>query len=221
LPLIPHMRRLMTRLRRKENGHCNWSAAGRDLSATRPPSSTPHTSDLSLFVAAANEPPKQKAEVAEHPKVFDHVGLLIDGLPEHLGCPPVSSSDDLNRLAACKFTNCWPHTSSYRRYLEVQGDQERTGSVTTWPSCSFSDLTALHQSVTSATLLARLSPSESPPANHPRPRSPVADQRQTTPENDNWDRPNAAPVQRGNVRICHNRNRGVNLAQHRTRVRFP
>jgi hypothetical protein len=44
-------------------------------------------------------------------------------------------------------------------------------------------------------------PSESPTATRPRPRSTVARQRQSTPENDNQDRQNAAPVQRTGVGI--------------------
>jgi hypothetical protein len=30
---------------------------------------------------------KKKADVAEHPEVFDHVGLLVNGLPETAGSP--------------------------------------------------------------------------------------------------------------------------------------
>ena len=40
---------------------------------------------------------------------------------------------------------------------------------------------------------------ELPPANRPRRRSPVANQRQATTGNDNQDRQNAAPVQRWGV----------------------
>jgi len=30
---------------------------------------------------------KKKADVAEHPEVFDHVGLLVNGLPGAAGLP--------------------------------------------------------------------------------------------------------------------------------------
>jgi hypothetical protein len=32
-------------------------------------------------------PHKQKTDVAEHPQVFDHVGLLVNGLPGTAGSP--------------------------------------------------------------------------------------------------------------------------------------
>jgi hypothetical protein len=30
---------------------------------------------------------KKKTDVAEHPQVFDHVGLLVIGLPDTVGSP--------------------------------------------------------------------------------------------------------------------------------------
>jgi len=35
----------------------------------------------SLQLATVPRPQNKKTDVAEHPQVFDHVGLLVDGLP--------------------------------------------------------------------------------------------------------------------------------------------
>jgi hypothetical protein len=39
---------------------------------------------IALIPSRASE---QKTDVAEHPQVFDHVGLLVIGLPEIVGLP--------------------------------------------------------------------------------------------------------------------------------------
>jgi len=51
------------------------------------------------FVTGDRRPPpvasgEKKADVVEHPQVFDHVGLLVDGPPGGAGLPFVQSSDD-------------------------------------------------------------------------------------------------------------------------------
>src|SRR5271170_7363767 len=40
----------------------------------------------------------KKADVAEHPKVFHHVGLLINGPPGFTGLPFIQSSDNLSDI---------------------------------------------------------------------------------------------------------------------------
>jgi hypothetical protein len=51
------------------------------------------------FVAGDRRPSlvasgEKKADVVEHPEVFDHVGLLVDGPPGGAGLPFVQSSDE-------------------------------------------------------------------------------------------------------------------------------
>jgi hypothetical protein len=48
---------------------------------------------VTLLIATA--PPRNKADVVEHPEVFDHVGLRFDEPPVTAGLPFVSSSDSI------------------------------------------------------------------------------------------------------------------------------
>jgi hypothetical protein len=58
-------------------------------------------------------PPKtKKADVAEHPEVLHHVGLLIDGPPGLAGLPFSESSDSQKRASSV----------SYRAKREKQTD---------------------------------------------------------------------------------------------------
>jgi hypothetical protein len=44
------------------------------------------------------QPPQlKKADVAKHPKVLNHVGLLFNGLPGSAGLPLIKSSEILDR----------------------------------------------------------------------------------------------------------------------------
>jgi len=38
----------------------------------------------------------KKTDVSEHPEVFDHVGLLVNGPPGTAGLPFIQSSDDFH-----------------------------------------------------------------------------------------------------------------------------
>jgi hypothetical protein len=42
---------------------------------------------LDLSIGLAGPPKAKKAGVVEHPEVFDHVGLLVNGPPGHAGLP--------------------------------------------------------------------------------------------------------------------------------------
>ncbi len=57
-----------------------------------------HSAILSDSTCLATE--KQKADVAEHPKVFDHVGLLASEPPGMAGLLSIESSDKLNRSSS-------------------------------------------------------------------------------------------------------------------------
>jgi hypothetical protein len=66
----------------------------------------------------------KKADVAEHPKVSNHVGLLCNEPPGELGCSLYSHLTTINWLAsgAAFIVNTSPLTAS--SYLPDQGTQE-------------------------------------------------------------------------------------------------
>jgi hypothetical protein len=41
---------------------------------------------------------EKKADVAEHPEVFDHVGLLVNEPPDSAGLPFIQSSEDIRSM---------------------------------------------------------------------------------------------------------------------------
>ena len=51
--------------------------------------------DHLLSLAAVRPAANKKADVVEHPEVFDHVGLLGNEPPDPVGLPFLSSSDDI------------------------------------------------------------------------------------------------------------------------------
>jgi len=83
-----------------------------------------------LLRSAAARTEKQrstkKADVVEHPEVFDHVGLLVNGLPGMAGSPFILSSDDSSqklvgaRLERLGLQDC---SSLYRRQRGKQAQR--------------------------------------------------------------------------------------------------
>jgi hypothetical protein len=61
---------------------------------------------------------QKKADVAEHPEVFNHVGLLVNGPSSYLDCPSSSRPTTL-KLGFCRQMNF--HLASYFNCTEAAG----------------------------------------------------------------------------------------------------
>src|ERR1700733_6602823 len=84
-------------------------------------------SALPLFIADARASETKKADVAEHPQVFDHVGLLIDGPPGLSRVAPHLVLRRFVRLADCKVASCFGDARDGNRgESEAQADQGKT-----------------------------------------------------------------------------------------------
>jgi hypothetical protein len=85
------------------------------------------SSALPLFVADARASETKKADVAEHPQVFDHVGLLIDGPPGLSRVAPHLVFRRFVRPAARRFASRSGNARDGNRgESETQADQGKT-----------------------------------------------------------------------------------------------
>lgn len=67
---------------------------------------------LHFFNISQTNKAKKKADVMEHPEVFDHVGLLVNGLPGQPDCPSFSHPTSNSTIPQCQSTS-----SRLRYYL--------------------------------------------------------------------------------------------------------